>query len=233
MPVSGILTGVGVGPGDPELVTLKAARLIGSAERLAYPALPGVPSLARRIVADLIRPGTPEIVIEVPMTAAREPAQSAYDAGAARIAAELSAGRSVVCLCEGDPLFYGSFLYLASRLRDRFRVVTVPGVTSMTACAAVAGRALAARDEVLAVIPATLPDPAIRRAFAAADRAVVMKVGRHLPRLRALFAGAGLRASYVARAGFSEEAAMPLAEAPEAAPYFSTLLIDRGGDPWT
>ena len=231
--MTGTLTGVGVGPGDPELVTLKAARLIGAAERLAYPALPGVPSLARSIVADLIRPGTPEIVVEVPMGRARAPAQAAYDRGAARIAAELLAGRNVVCLCEGDPLFYGSFLYLASRLRDRFRVETVPGVTSMTACAAAAGRALAARDEVLAVIPATLPDPAIRRAFAAADRAVVMKVGRHLPRLRALFGGDGLRASYVARAGLSGETVARLDEAPETAPYFSTLLVDRGGDPWT
>ncbi|TFL20097.1 precorrin-2 C(20)-methyltransferase [Jannaschia formosa] len=232
--MTGTLHGVGLGPGDPELITRRAARLIEAAEVVAYPALAGGDSLARAIAADLIPPGTQEIVMDIPMTTAREPAQAAYDAGAERIAAALDAGRDVVCLCEGDPFFYGSFMYLFARLSPRYPVEITPGVTSLTACAARAAMPLAARNEVMTVLPGPLPDAALRAHLRAADTVVCMKVGRHLPRLRALLDAEGLtaRATYVERATMGAERVLPLAEAPEAAPYFSMILIAKGADPW-
>ncbi|MGR3757191.1 MAG: precorrin-2 C(20)-methyltransferase [Tranquillimonas sp.] len=231
---TGILFGVGVGPGAPDLVTLRAARLIGAAEVLAYPALAGAESLARGIVADLIPAGCREIAIEVPMATDRAPAQAAYDAGAARIAAELGAGRNVVVLCEGDPLFYGSFMYLQARLSPRFAVEVVPGVTSLTACAARAGRPLAARNERVTVLPGPLPEDELRSRIAGAETVAVMKVGRHLPKIRAVIDGLGLteRAVYVERATMPGERVCPLSEAPAAAPYFSMILLAKGADPW-
>ena len=127
-PSHGTLFGVGVGPGAPDLITLRAARLIEGAGVVAYPTLAGAASFARAIAADLIAEDAEEIVMDVPMTVERAPAQVAYDDGAARIADALEQGRDVVCLCEGDPFFYGSFMYLFARLSDRYKVEVVPGV---------------------------------------------------------------------------------------------------------
>lgn len=231
--VKGVLRGVGLGPGDPGLITRRAAALIGAASVVAYPSLAGGDSLARAIAADLIPTGAREIRIDLPMTRDRAPAQAAYDAGAARIAEVLAEGEDVVCLCEGDPLFYGSFMYLMARLRPRFAVEVVPGVTSLTACAAAAGLPLAARDAVLTILPGTLPDAAIRERLRGADTVALMKVGRHLPRLRSLLAAEGLTGTYVERATLGAERVLPLGEAPEEAPYFSMILVAQGADPWT
>lgn len=232
--MSGVLYGVGLGPGAADLITLRAARLIEGAKVIAYPALAGGESFARSIAAGLIPAGAREIVIDLPMSTERAPAQAAYDRGAAEIAAVLAAGEDVVALCEGDPLFYGSFMYLLARLRDRFRVEIVPGVTSVTACAAAAGMPLAARNEVVTVLPGPLADDALRARLDAAETVVIMKVGRHLGRVRALLASQGLVdcAVYVERATLGAERVMPLAEAPGEAPYFSMILIAKGADPW-
>ena len=230
--MSGTLHGIGLGPGAPDLLTLRAARLIAGAAVVAYPSLAGGDSFARSIAADLIPPGAEEIRIDVPMTRDRDPAQAAYDDGAARIADRLAGGQDVVCLCEGDPLFYGSFMYLMARLRDRFPVRVVPGVTSMTACAAVAGLPLAARNEVVTILPGPLPDDALRDRLRSTDTVVLLKVGRHLPRLRALLADEGLDGAYVERATLGAERVLPLADAPEDAPYFSMILVTKGADPW-
>jgi precorrin-2/cobalt-factor-2 C20-methyltransferase len=232
--MTGVLYGVGLGPGAPDLITLRAARLIEGAAVIAYPALAGGASFARSIAAALIPADAREIVMNVPMSVERAPAQAAYDAGAAAISAELAAGHDVVCLCEGDPFFYGSFMFLFARLSGLFRVEVVPGVTSVTACAARAGRPLVARNEVLTVLPGPLPDDALTRRIAEAGAVVIMKVGRHLPRLRALVAEMGLldSAVYVERASLPEERVLPLADAPDAAPYFSMILIAKGADPW-
>jgi len=136
---------------------------------VAYPALAGGASFARSIATDLIAEGATEIVMDVPMTVARAPAQAAYDAGAAEIAAHLEAGRDVVCLCEGDPFFYGSFMYIFARLADRFDVEVVPGVTSVTACAARAAMPLAARNERLTVLPGPLPEDELRSRIEGAE----------------------------------------------------------------
>jgi precorrin-2/cobalt-factor-2 C20-methyltransferase len=232
--MTGTLFGVGLGPGDPDLITRKAARLIRAARVIAYPTLAGGESFARSIAAALIPAGAREIAMDVPMTTERAPAQAAYDSGAAEIAAALEAGHDVVCLCEGDPFFYGSFMYLHARLKDRFPVEVVPGVTSLTACAARAGQPLAARNERVTVLPGPLPEAELRERIAGAESVAVMKVGRHLPKIRAVIGDLGLtaRAVYVERATLDEEVVLPLAEAPERAPYFSMILIAKGADPW-
>lgn len=228
------LYGVGLGPGDPDLITLKAARLIAAAKVVAYPALPGTHSLARAIAAGLIPEGVPELVVEVPMTQARAPAQAAYDTGAARIAEALDAGHDVVMLCEGDPLFYGSFMYIHARLSPRYKVEVIPGVTSVSAASACAGLPLAARNEVTAVIPAPLDDATLRKRMESADSFAILKLGRHIGRVRALLDDLGLadRARYVERATLAAECILPLAEAPDPAPYFSLILVTKGADPW-
>ncbi len=231
---SGVLYGVGLGPGAADLMTLRAARLIENADVIAYPSLAGSESFARSIAADLIPDGIQEIVMDVPMTVDRAPAQAAYDQGAALIAAALEHGQNVVCLCEGDPFFYGSFMYLHARLSDRFAVEVVPGVTSVTACAATAGLPLAARNERVTVLPGPLPADELRQRIEGAESVVIMKVGRHLPKIRTVMDELGLteRAVYVERATLAEEKVLPLADAPETAPYFSMILLTKGADPW-
>lgn len=230
----GTLYGVGLGPGDPELMTLKAHRLIAGAEVIAYPTLAGGESFARSIAAAAIPQGAREIVMDVPMSVERAPAQAAYDTGAAAIAEALAAGQDVVCLCEGDPFFYGSFMYLFARLSERFEVEVVPGVTSVTACAARARMPLAARNERLTVLPGPLPEDELRSRIEGAESVVIMKVGRHLGKIRAVITDLGLlsEAVYVERATLATEVVTPLAEAPAKAPYFSMILITKGADPW-
>ncbi len=232
--MTGTLIGVGLGPGDPDLMTLRAARTIGAAEVVAYPALPDTDSFARSIAADLIRPDAHEIVIEVPMTKAREPAQAAYDAGAERIAEVLAAGRDVAVLCEGDPFFYGSFMYLHSRLSDRFPVTVIPGITSVSAATARSLRPLVARNEVLTVLPGPIDSAELAARIGEAEAVVIMKVGRHLGRIRDVLDRLGLaeRAVYIERATLDAERILPLAQAPNPAPYFSLILVTKGSDPW-
>lgn len=232
--MKGTLYGVGLGPGDPDLITRKSARLIENATTIAYPTLAGADSFARSIAADLIGPNTSEIRMDVPMSTEREPAQLAYDQGAAQIAAALDTGEDVICLCEGDPFFYGSFMYLHARLADRYQVEIIPGVTSITACAARAAMPLAARNERLTVLPGPLPKAELKARIEGAESVVIMKVGRHLAKIRAVIEGLGLtdQATYVERATLPQEVVLPLRDAPEKAPYFSMILLTKGADPW-
>ncbi len=231
---AGRLIGVGTGPGDPQLVTRRAWALVESASVIAYPAPDSGTSFARSIVADAISEDAIEIPMIVPMRPGRAPAQSIYDEAAETIAGHLAAGRDVVVLCEGDPLFYGSFMYLLVRLRDSYRVEIVPGVTSLSACAAAQTRPLVARSDVLSVLPGTMEDDHLAAAIDAADAVAIMKVGRHMPRLRALLQRLGLAeaALYTSHASLPHERALPLAKAPDEAPYFSMILIYKGDDPW-
>lgn len=232
--MTGKLIGVGLGPGDPELMTLKAHRLITGAAVVAYPALENGESFARAIAAAAIPATATELIIRIPMTVARAPAQAAYDRGAADIAAQLEAGRDVLVLCEGDPFFYGSFMYLFSRLADSYETEIIPGVTSVTSCAAVAKRPLTARNEVLSIIPGPLESDDMRAKIEAAGAVAIMKVGRHIGRIRALLSDMGLAesATYVARASLPAQQVLPLERAPDPAPYFSMILITKGQDPW-
>ncbi|VAW03898.1 Precorrin-2 C(20)-methyltransferase [hydrothermal vent metagenome] len=232
--MSGILYGVGLGPGDPDLMTLRAYKLISNAKVIAYPLLDGGESFARSIAVNMIPAGAHEIAMNIPMTTAREPAQKAYDQSATQIAAQLDLGHDVICLCEGDPFFYGSFMYLFARLSARYDVQVVPGVTSITACAARAGMPLAARNERLTVLPGPLPEAELRNRIEGAESVAIMKVGRHLSKIRHVIDDLDLTkyATYIARASLPDEVICPLADAPAKAPYFSIILLTKGTDPW-
>jgi precorrin-2/cobalt-factor-2 C20-methyltransferase len=232
--IAGKLIGVGTGPGDPELLTMKAVIRIVAAEVIAYPTLADRDSFARSIVEQHIPTGAREIRVEVPMSVEREPAQLAYDTGAAEISAVLSAGTDVVFLCEGDPLFYGSFMYLLDRLCPDFDVEVVPGITSFTAATASLALPLVSRNDILAVIPGPIDSEQLKTRISSSDATIIMKVGRHLPKIRDAIDALGLleHATYVERASLSAERTMPLSEAPESAPYFSMILVTKGSDPW-
>jgi precorrin-2/cobalt-factor-2 C20-methyltransferase len=227
--VTGRLYGVGVGPGDPELMTLKAVRILSEVSVVAYPAPGEGESSARKIAAAFLPAGGTEVAIRIDMRPGPEP-MSVYDHAAAEIAAHLEAGRDVAVLCEGDPFFYGSFAYLHARLAKRFPTTIVPGVTSLTACAAASGQPLVSRDETLAVLPATLPDAVLEEGLRDSDAAAILKVGRHLPRLHALLSRLGLadRSTFVAHASRDDQEVSPLARmAGKEAPYFSMILVAR------
>jgi precorrin-2/cobalt-factor-2 C20-methyltransferase len=228
--MSGRLYGLGLGPGDPELVTLKALRLLRVAPVVAYPAPAEGASFARAIIARWLSPAQREIAIRVPMEAARFPAEAVYDEAAQRLAQSLDSGDDVAVLCQGDPFFYGSFMYLFARLAAAYPVTVVPGVSSLTACAAAAAWPLAAREAPLLVLPAPLPDDELVRRMAAAETIALIKVGRHFARVRSLLDRLGLAgdARYVERASLASERVMAL-DAVDAAtvPYFSMILLRR------
>jgi precorrin-2/cobalt-factor-2 C20-methyltransferase len=234
--MTGTLYGVGIGPGDPELITLKALKCLARVPVIAYPAPQEGDSLARSIVAPHLPAGQREIPIRMPMVAARFPAQEVYDRAAREIGAELDAGRDVAVLCEGDPFFYGSFMYLFGRMAERYPVEVIPGVSSLTACAAVLGAPLVARNDVLTVVPATLSAETLKRRLAeGGEAAAIVKVGRNLAKVRGVLAELGLadQARYVEHATMSSQTILPLdAVADGAAPYFSMILIHRRGEAW-
>ena len=233
--MTGTLYGIGVGPGDPELLTLKAHRILRDAYVIAYPQPDTGPSFARAIVEHFITAEQLEIPIIVPMDTKRFPAQEVYDRAADTIAHHLDAGSDVVVLCEGDPFFYGSFMYLHERLVAKYRVETVPGVSSVMAAAAAIGRPLAARNDVLTIIPGPLDDATIHAQLAVTDAAAIIKVGRHFARIRALIDAMGLmpNAAYAERVSLPTQKISPLADVHEdAAPYFSMILIYKGAEKW-
>lgn len=233
--MTGTLYGVGVGPGDPELVTLKALRILRAAPVLAWPAPEEGPSLAREIVAPHLSGTQREIAIRMPLSPARFPADEVYDRAAGEIGQALEAGDDVAVICEGDPFFYGSFMYLYGRLADRFPVEVVPGVSSLTACAAALGAPLSARNDVLTVLPGPLDDATLRARLAGTDAAAIVKVGRHFARIRGVLDSLGLakNARYIERATMADQRILPLAEVgADSAPYFSMILVHRRIDAW-
>ena len=233
--MSGTFYGIGVGPGDPELLTLKAWRLISQVPVIAYPAANGNDSLARSIAAPFIPEDVIELAITVPMRRERQPAQQAYDAAAQAIADHLDQGRDVAFLCEGDPLFYGSFAYLLTRLAQTYLTQVVPGIVSITACAAALRRPLAARDDILKVLPGTLDASRLRDEIMSSDAIAIMKVGQHFEKIRGVLSELGLtgQATIIERATRDDEKITRLADVPEGErPYFSTILIYKGGESW-
>jgi precorrin-2/cobalt-factor-2 C20-methyltransferase len=234
--VSGRLIGVGVGPGDPELLTLKAARTLAEADVVAHFAKAGNAGHARRIVQDHLRAGVEELPLHYPVTtelprdcaAYGEAIGAFYDNSASIVARHLDAGRTVAVISEGDPLFYGSYMHLHVRLAPRYRTEIVPGVTAMSGCWSSAGAPIAQGDDVLMVLPATLPEAELERRLKDTDAAVVMKLGRHLEKVRRVLRRTGRlpQAIYVERGTTSESVTMRLEEKrDDAAPYFSVILL--------
>ena len=233
--MTGKLFGLGLGPGDPELLTLKALRILQASPVIAYPAPDDGKSFARSIVAEYLDENQTEIPIIIPMRVERFPAKTVYDAASKLIADYLDAGRDVAVLCEGDPFFYGSFMYLFERLVGKYEIEIVPGVSSLVASAAALQRPLAARNDILSVIPAPLDDEAILAHLAASDAVAIIKLGRHFERIKNLIEEAGLTASsgYLERVTLDNQKVKPLSEAgDDSAPYFSMILIYKGAENW-
>jgi precorrin-2/cobalt-factor-2 C20-methyltransferase len=234
--MSGRLIGVGVGPGDPELMTLKATRALAEADLVVHFAKAGSTSQARAIAAGHLTAGTQELPLFYPMTSERprngsryrQAMREFYDAAAATLAAQLDAGRAVAVICEGDPLFYGSYMHLHVRLAPRYPTQVIAGVTGMSGCWSAAGAPIAQGDDVFMVLPATLPEPELERRLKDADAAVVIKLGRHLPKVRGALARIGRleRAIYVERGSTAAAVMMRLADkGDDAAPYFAIVLV--------
>ncbi len=240
----GRLYAVGVGPGDPELLTLKAARLIGAADVVAYYSGTRGASIARSIAADLISESAIEELLTYPVTVGEADHRLGYyglmtefyDAAAERLAAHLEAGLEVVVLAEGDPLFYSSAMYLHDRLAGRFDCEVVPGVTSVSAASAALSMPLVRHEDVLTVLPGTLPVPELARRLADTDAAAIMKLGRTFPAVVEALRQAGRldQAYYVERASTGAESVRPVVDVdPTAVPYFSMIIVpgaDRRSD---
>ncbi|WP_367129790.1 precorrin-3B C(17)-methyltransferase [Saccharothrix sp. HUAS TT1] len=231
--MTGKLYGVGVGPGDPELVTVKAARLIGEADVVVFHSARHGRSVARRIAAPYLRAGQVEEQLVYPVTTEdsddyQGEIDAFYEECAARLAAHLDAGRTVVVLAAGDPFFYGSYMHLHKRLAHRYEAEVVPGVTSVSAGAAVIGRPLVERDEVLTVLPGTLSTDDLVEHLSGGDPVAIVKLGRTFPRVREALARAGRldEAWYVERATTGGQRTAPLSEVDaEDVPYFSLALL--------
>jgi len=232
---------VGAGPGDPELVTLKAMRALKEADLVVHFAKTGGTSQARTIAASHLKTGVEELPLFYPMTSEaprngsvyRDALREFYDAAAARVALQLDAGRAVAVICEGDPLFYGSYMHLHVRLAPRYPTQVIAGVTGMSGCWSAAGAPIAQGDDVFMVLPATLAEPELERRLADADAAVVMKLGRHLPKIRRTLARIGRldHAIYVERGSTKAAVMMRLADKPDdTAPYFAIVLLPGWGE---
>ncbi len=233
--MTGTLFSVGVGPGDPELITLKAARILRAAPVHVYFAKHGRPGHARLTAAAHLAPKAAELRFEYPYTTEiphRDPSYAIgmaafYEAATAAIASHLDADRDVALLCEGDPFFYGSAMYVFDRLAH-YPQETVPGVTGMSGCWSRAGLPMTHGDDVLTVLPGTLDESALAARLSGTDAAVIMKLGRNMPKIRRALDQAGRlpHAIYVERGTMAAERIVPVAALPdEAAPYFAIVLV--------
>jgi precorrin-2 C20-methyltransferase/precorrin-3B C17-methyltransferase len=233
--MTGHLYGVGVGPGDPELVTVKAARVISAVDVVAFHSAQHGRSIARRIAAAYLRADQIEELLVYPVTTEKTDHPDGYQAAidefyaacAKRLASHLDAGRDVAVLSEGDPFFYGSYMHVHKRLAHRYPTTVVPGVSSLNAAAAAIGRPLAERDDVLTVLPGTLPVDVMAEHMSRSDATAVMKLGRTFPNVRAAFQAAGMERDvlYVERASSDAERSGPLPEIdPTTVPYMAIAI---------
>jgi precorrin-2 C20-methyltransferase/precorrin-3B C17-methyltransferase len=240
MTSEGRLFGVGVGPGDPELLTIKARRVIEAADVVAYPGAEHGRSVARRIAAPYLREDQIELPLRYPVTTGETDHPGGYEGAiadfydecAASIRIHLDAGRDVAVLCEGDPFLYGSYMYLHDRLSGRYVSEVIPGVTSFSAAAAAAGTPLVRRDDILTILPGTLGTDLLAARLRASEAAVVMKLGRTFPSVREAAARGGVldRGIYVERASSDAQRVAPLADVDGPVPYMSLVLIPAA--PW-
>jgi precorrin-2/cobalt-factor-2 C20-methyltransferase len=236
----GRLFGVGVGPGDPELMTVRAVRVIQAAPVVSFFAKAGHRGNARSIADRWMNGEAAEQPLYYPMTtehAFDSPVYTGalaafYATAVATLSRHLDAGRDVAVLCEGDPFLYGSFMHLYIRMRGAYDVTVVPGVTGMAGCWSVASEPMTWGDDTLTVLPGTLPLDRLIARLRETDAAVIMKIGRNFGKVRTAVQEAGMmaRAIYVERGTMDGEVVMRLADKPEGkAPYFSLILVPGQG----
>ena len=241
MQAQGRLIGLGVGPGDPELITVKALRLLRESPVVAYFVAKGKKGNAFGIIEAHLQDAQNLLPLVYPVTTEVLPAPLSYeqvisdfyDDAAEEVAAHLDAGRDVAVICEGDPFFYGSYMYLHDRLATRYDTEVIPGVCAMLGGTAVLGQPLVYRNQSLSVLSGVLPEDELRTRLAQADAAVVMKLGRNFDKVRRVLDELGLakRALYVERATMAAQRIVPLDEVdPMASPYFSLLVVP--GEKW-
>ncbi|MBD2353348.1 precorrin-2 C(20)-methyltransferase [Tolypothrix sp. FACHB-123] len=224
----GRLYGIGIGPGDPELLTLKALRLLQAAPVIAYQSATDKESIARKIIAPYLSGNQIEVLYHLPRALEPEKAKSIYDQEVAPIAAHLEAGRDVVVVCEGDPFFYGSFMYVFTRLSEEYETEVVPGVSSLMACPVALGVPFTYYNDILTVLPAPLPAEELISQLLTTDAAAIMKLGRHFTKVRDILHQLGLasRALYIERATMTQQRIVPLDEVdPAEVPYFAMIVI--------
>jgi precorrin-2/cobalt-factor-2 C20-methyltransferase len=230
----------GLGPGDPDLISVRSDRTIRAARHIAYFRKAGRQGQARRIVEGLLAPGTIEHAMEYPVTTEipfDSPEYNAllagfYDDWTARLQALAEGGHEVVVLCEGDPFFYGSFMHLYVRLKDLVQVDVIPGIPGMVGCWNATGQPITWGDDVLTVLMATLPEQDLTRHMQGADALAIMKTGRNLPRVRRALAAAGRLedAWLVERGTMPGQRMVPLSEVnAEDCPYFAIVLVHGHG----
>ena len=225
---TGRLYGIGVGPGDPELLTLKAFRLLQAAPVVAYQSANDHESIARSIVAPYLTGKQIEVGFHFPRALDPEAAQELYAEAIKPIAAHLSAGRDVVVLCAGDPLFYGSFMYLFTRLADRFITEIVPGVSSPMGAAAAIGMPLCYRNDIFSVLSATLSVEVLTAQLVNADAVAIIKLRRHFDKVRQILSELDLldRAKYIERATATDQKIISIEDVdPRDVPYFSMIIV--------
>lgn len=240
---TGKLWGVGLGPGDPELVTVKAARIIAEADVIAFHSARHGRSISRGIAEPYMRPGQLEEHLIYPVTTETTDHPGGYQgaidefytAAAERLAAHLAAGRSVALLAAGDPLFYSSYMHMHRRLADRFEAEIIPGITSVSAATAALGTPLVEGEQVLTVLPGTMAPDELTRRLAGSDAAAIMKLGRTYPAVRKALADSGRldRAYYVERASTGRERVLAAGDVDESqVPYFAITIVP-GPEPTT
>ena len=225
---TGRLYGIGVGPGDPELLTLKAFRLLQAAPVVAYQSANDHESIARSIVAPYLTGKQIEVCFHFPRALDPEAAQELYAEAIKPIVAHLHAGRDVVVLCCGDPLFYGSFMYLFTRLADRFITEIVPGVSSPMGAAAAIGLPLCYRNDIFSVLSATLSVEVLTAQLINADAVAIIKLRRHFEKVRQILGDLDLlsRAKYIERATADDQKIISIEDVdPRHVPYFSMIIV--------
>lgn len=237
---SGTIHGVGLGPGDPDLMSVRAHRLVSNARHVAFFRKAGRTGRARSMVEGMLAAGAVEFAMEYPVTTEIPVAHPDYNAAlsafytdcAVHLRKLAEGGADVVVLCEGDPFFYGSFMHLYARLNGEVPMQVVPATTGMSAAWTASGQPMTWGDDVLSVLMATLPEDDLVRHIKAADALIVMKIGRNIDKVRRALRRAGKydAAWLVEYASMDGQTVQKLAGAEgRVTPYFSIVLVHGNG----